>query len=55
LDAALFDEVVEEQVKRRGRKRIKGKKQATIKEQIKNNGLVWEEKRVLSSSAKRTT
>ncbi len=46
LDAALFDEVVEEPVKRRGRKRIKGNKQPTLKEQIKDDSLAWEEQRV---------
>ena len=46
LDAALFNEVTEDIVKKRGRKRIKGSKQPTLKELINNNSLIWEERRV---------
>ena len=46
LDAALFDEVEEPQVKRRGRKRVKGKKQPTLKQQLANGNLTWSEQRI---------
>ncbi len=39
LDASLFDEVKESQVKRRGRKRVKGKKQPTLKQRLADANL----------------
>ena len=46
LDAALFDEVEEPQVKRRGRKRVKGKKQPTLKQRLTDGSLTWNEQRI---------
>lgn len=46
LDAALFDEVEEPQVKRRGRKRVKGKKQPTLKQRLTDESLSWSEQRI---------
>jgi len=47
LDAALFDEVTEEQTKGRGRKRIKGNKQLTLKERLKDGSLIWAEQKIV--------
>lgn len=47
LDAALFDEVIEEPtIKRRGRKRVKGNKQPTLKQRLTEGSLAWSEQRV---------
>ncbi len=46
LDASLFDEVKESQVKRRGRKRVKGKKQPTLKQRLADANLTWSEQRI---------
>lgn len=47
LDAALFDEVIEEStIKRRGRKRVKGNKQPTLKQRLTEGSLAWSEQRV---------
>lgn len=46
LDAALFDEVEEPQVKRRGRKRVKGKKQPTLKQRLIDGSLTCSEQRI---------
>jgi hypothetical protein len=43
LDAALFNEIVEEPVKRRGRKRVKGNKQPTLKQRLNDGSLEWNE------------
>lgn len=47
LDAALFDKVEEPQVKKRGRKRVKGKKQPTLKQRLTDESLLsWSKRRI---------
>jgi len=45
LDAALFDEVIAPS-KGRGRRRVKGNKQATLKQRLKEKTLIWHEQRI---------
>jgi hypothetical protein len=46
LDAALYDELEEVQVKKRGRSRVKGNKQPTLKQRLSDGSLIWSEQRV---------
>lgn len=47
LDAALYDELAEETaIKQRGRKRIKGNKQPTLKQRLIDGSLTWTEQRI---------
>jgi hypothetical protein len=46
LDAALFESVADTDEKRRGRKRIKGTKTPTLKQQLLDNSLIWQEQKV---------
>jgi hypothetical protein len=46
LDAALFDEVVTSTDKRRGRKPVKGIKIATLKQQLQDSKIQWQECKV---------
>jgi len=47
LDAALYDELAEEAIiKQRGRKRIKGNKQPTLKQRLADGNLSWIEQRI---------
>lgn len=46
-DAALYDEIAEEvAIKKRGRKRIKGNKQSTLKQRLIDGSLTWTEQRI---------
>jgi hypothetical protein len=47
LDAALYDEIAEEAaIKKRGRKRVKGNKQPTLKQRLIDGSLTWTEQRI---------
>jgi hypothetical protein len=47
LDAAVYDEIAEEAaIKKRGRKRVKGNKQPTLKQRLIDGSLTWTEQRI---------
>lgn len=46
LDAALFDDIIVSDDKRRGRKPVKGRKIPTLKQQLQDDNIQWQEHKV---------